>query len=260
MAYPQTYTLPATASSGTIYLSSYFDTTKDVVVSFDYACYGPAVSGTEGFCVSFVNSYVNTVTGGGPGQGLGYTPTYGLSALSGTRLLSSFAGLNYAELGVGFDITGYFAASASSSGTLDPVGTSTTTTLSGLNAKSQNSISIRDSYKNNYALIYNTPNLSTFGTPFFLYQQITDSSQALTYNRVRVRLTDFGKRVVVDMKRPSDLYFTTLADVTNNNTWPASVIGCLSFCTSLSTSPTYFKVKNFSINGSITTTKGSSTL
>ena len=230
--------LPESSSIGTIYFEKYFDTSKDIVISFDYACYGGSTTGDEGFCVSFVNAFANTVSGGGPGPALGYTSLSGISAyVEGTGYRSLFNGLYYGEIGVGFDLTGNYGS----------IGYG----VSGYSTGVPNSITIRDSYRTNYKPLYNTGDLlNNVTAPISLYQQVT-STNDVVYNRARIRLTDFGSRLVVDLKRPQDLNFTNYIDINNTNIWPGSVRGCMSFATG--TTQTILKIKNFCINGSLTT-------
>jgi hypothetical protein len=230
--------LPESSSIGTIYFDKYFDTSKDIVVSFDYACYGGSPTGDEGFCVSFVNAFANTVSGGGPGPALGYTSLSGISAyVEGSGYQSQFNGLYYGEIGVGFDLTGNYGS----------IGYG----VSGYNTAIPNSITVRDSYRTNYTPLYNTGNLlNNATTPISLYQQVT-STNDVVYNRARIRLTDFGSRLVVDLKRPQDLNFTNYININNQNIWPGSVRGCMSFATGQT--QTILKIKNFCINGFYTT-------
>ena len=230
-----TYTLPASATAGSIYFNNYLDITKDIVISFDYACYGTDPAGSEGFCVFFINSYAGEVNFGGPGPGLGYSYINNIDVDANGIQQTTFQGILYGELGVGFDITGNFCTqSYGVSGLLTPV---------------PNSISIRSSYNNAYNLIYNSGN-SLSANSFSLYQQIT-AGQTPTYNRVRVRLTDFGNRVVVDIKRPGDFYFTNIVNAPTYTTLPESVICGVSFTTG-NIGSTEFKLKNFNVNGVIT--------
>ena len=233
-----TYLLQPSATAGFLYHSQSFDTINDLVVTFDYACYGTGVSGNEGFSVFFVNAAPGIINGGGPGPSLCYTPVSGLSAVNSTGL-SSFSGVQYGALGIGFDLTGNFSTSAFG--------------VSGLSAPIPNSISIRDSSDNNYGLLYNSGNLSGSNFPFnyTFYQQISSLSatQNLTYDRIRVRLTDFGQRVLIDIKRSSDLYFTNFINflVPATTWWPDIVNCCLGFTTG--DGSTSFKIKNFNVNG-----------
>jgi hypothetical protein len=232
--YIMAFLLPTDATASIVYIDKYFDTARDIVVSFDYACYGD--SSGQGFCVFFTNSYATAVTGGGPGPGLGYTSTENVSAYYYTTsaIATEFEGVSYGELGVGFDVTGYFCT--------------TDFGLDGLSNPVPNSITIRDSINNQFGFLYNTGNLATKLNPVNLYQPETVLSN-LQYNRIRVRLTDLGKRIVVDIRRPGDLEFNNYVNLPINNIWPKSVRCCLSFS---SDSTMVLKIKNFNVNGFIT--------
>jgi hypothetical protein len=230
-----TYLLPASAIAGSVYFSNYLDTTKDIVVSFDYACYGTDPSGSEGFCVFFVNSYTGgVVLSGAPGPGLGYSYASNIAVEGISQTI--FSGIEYGELGIGFDLTGNFSSqNYGVSGLLTPV---------------PNSISVRSSFNSAYSLVYNS-GTTLSDNAFSLYQQIS-AGQTPTFNRMRVRLTDFGNRVVVDVKRPGDISFTNLVDTPTYTTLPASVFCGLSFTTG-TVGSTVLKLENFNVNG-ITTT------
>jgi hypothetical protein len=470
------YNLPLSANSGVIYLNQGFDISKDIVVSFDYACYGTGTNGDEGFSVFFTNA-AGSITGGGPGPGLCYCP---ISAALPSQPLTAFPGVQRGALGVGFDLTGRFSqlnsplipvsenllaywrfdddgsghvsladsssyrnnlsfpntlsgaslgvgkvngdivfngdgttyvsapgtflspdntqqsqysfggwfrgtndvffiqtetgnnwgggtielnitsgdiqagvwwgsdpgssydrtqvasnvldgnwhhifatwnqsgylriyqdgilvASLHASGNAANINTNNISLNSnadgtyevgragewdeitvwnceltpdevmalvetgplsiriydgaGVNfipqvpppVKVPNSIAVRDSYDNNYQLLYNSGSLDngTFPYNFSLYQQISSMQDVHTvvYNRVRVRITEFGQRLVIDFKRPKDLEFTTFIDYTIPETtwWPDTVYGCIGFATGEYV--TELKIRNFSING-----------
>lgn len=232
------YQLPSDAVAGSIYLCKNLETAKDIVVSFDYACYGPTASGSEGFCIYFINSFANSLNGGGPGPGLCYTSTNGISALVGSSIQDYFDGAFYGELGVGFDITGNFGTSG-----FGAAGGNTTTV--------PNSIAIRDSFNTRYNLLYRSPDLrsSAYNVPLSIYQQTLTSDPE--FYRVRVRLTDFASRVIVDFRHPGAENFVNYADIGIPGDRPYSLNACLGFSTGLI--PTYFKIKNFNINGFFTT-------
>ena len=228
-----TYVLPTTAIAGTIYHTQGFDFNKDIVVTFDYACYGPSVSGDEGFSVFFTDTY-RGVKNGGPGPGLCYSPVTSVSSTKSTTL-TSFSGVYAGVLGIGFDLTGNFSTSAYCG--------------YGLAVPVPNSISIRDGYTNNYNLLYNSGNLlsGAFAYPYSIFQQATGTSN-LMYNRLRIRITDVGSRVVIDIQRPSDEYFINFVNQSLPTViWPSSATCCLGFATGQTS--TLLKIKNFNING-----------
>jgi hypothetical protein len=243
------YTLPPDAIAGMIYFSNYVSTSADIVVSFDYACYGPSASGSEGFCVFFSDTFAPTVQGGGAGPGLCYSSVSGVDTPSS----GSVGGINSGIIGIGFDITGNFGSS-------NYFNTGYTDTVA-------NSIAVRANHEAEYNIVTRTPNLNdeSFGKPFNLYQQISNN-QAPDYKRIRVRLTDFGNRVIVDAKNYGDLYFTNYLDynISDYNAslthsknlsaipveWPVTVRCGLGFTSGQITNTT-FKIKGFNINGAI---------
>jgi hypothetical protein len=259
------YVLDSNTVAGSISFSKYLDITKDIVVSFDYACYGPNVQGNEGFCVFFTDTFNPVIQGGGIGPGLAYSSVINVDTTQISQQSfnpQDLGGLRAGRLGVGFDITGNFGSSDYSS--------------SGFSDKIQNSIALRSSYISDFNIITRTPNLNdqTFFKNINLYQQILDNEDPI-FKRVRVRLTDFGQRVIVDIKKIGDLNFTNYlnynftnynnsllssTNVTINNIplsgvpvrLPSTVQCGLGFSTG-EDSNTIFKIRNFNINGVFTT-------
>lgn len=255
------YSLPSDAVAGSVSFSQYLDITKDVVVSFDYACFGPNPVGNEGFCVFFGDTYNPIIYGGGPGPGLAYSTVYGIDTTAIPFNPPDLHGVTCGILGIGFDLTGNFGNNTYfSSGYSDIV---------------QNSIVLRSTYLSDYNIITRTSNLNsqTFDKPVSLYQQIT-GTESPVYKRVRIRLTDFCQRVVVDIKSVGDLNFTNYLDynfTTYNNsllsstvitqygvslssaqlTFTPSIRCGLGFSTGLDIG-TVFKIRNFNINGVFT--------
>jgi hypothetical protein len=234
------YTLPYDATSSTIFFSRYIDTTKDFVVSFDFACYGPNETGSEGFCIYFTDTDRPYVQYGGPGPGLGYSPVSGIRADTD---IVSFWGVDSGILGVGFDLTGNFG--------------SKTFFSSGLNFINPNTITLRGTANaplSGYNFITQTKNINTsyYDTPISLYQQVAFNAEPI-YKRVRVRVTDYGKRIIVDLKSPDDLFFTNYLDydISSSIKWPTSIRCGLAFSTGLYTD-TIFKIKGFNVNGTFT--------
>ena len=214
-----------------MYASSGFDTTKDVVVTFDYACYGNEPQAGEGFCVSFV-SYTAQTTGGAPGPGLNYTNATLSSADAFNNVqLVAYPGLSGGVLGVGFDIKGNFGAAG-----YDTMGYNTNT---------PNSITIRDAFFKAYQTLYRTPALSAFEEPFTIYQYIT--AGAPEFNRVRVRIANLGRQVIVQHKTSDQDKFHTYANYALTRALPRYVKPCLSFSSGVSS--TKMMIKNFNVNG-----------
>jgi hypothetical protein len=233
------YQLPPDAKAGTIYLSKNLDTLKDIVVSFDYACYGSNPVGSEGFCVFFYNTFAKFLSGGGPGPGLCYTPVFGISAFRPDGTIDyNYDGVARGQLGVGFDLTGNFATSG-----FGP---------DGLGDYIPNSIAIRGSENYGYKLYYRSEDLAgpTFAKPISLYQQITGSEDP-TFTTVRVRLTDFCQHIYIDYKDPvTNKFVNYVEQYLPESVVPPSMNCCLSFASGLTS--TCFSVRNLSINGSFT--------
>jgi hypothetical protein len=246
------YTLPSNAVAGSIYFSEFLDPTNDIVISFDYACYGTSLTGAEGFCVFFSNSFVQYLNGGGPGPGLCYGAVSGVDT-SNIKTVG-LNGLNGGIIGVGFDLTGNFGNNKFyNSGYRDTV---------------KNSIAVRSSFNSLNNIITRSPSLNTltFGKTVNLYQQLTATDHKPDFKRVRVRLTDFGQRIVVDIKDIGDLNFTnylnysfttynnSIASSTTLSSFPISFTGpvwCgLGFANGESGN-TKFKIKGFNVNGTI---------
>lgn len=257
------YTLPSNAVASSVYYSAYLDTTKDIVVSFDYACYGSAVSGAEGFCVFFGNTQNPIINGGGPGPGLVYSTVSGIDTSNipkidansdGTPASIGLGGLDSGIIGIGFDLTGNFG--------------STNYFNSGYSDIVTNSITIRSNFGSGNNIVTRTSNLNDlkFKSNINLYQQLTATDQTPDFKRVRVRLTDFGQRIVVDIKNINDLNFTNYLDYNFSNynnsiavnpilstfpiSWPSTVRCGLGFANGESGN-TRFKIKGFNINGVI---------
>ncbi|CAB5226334.1 hypothetical protein UFOVP760_112 [uncultured Caudovirales phage] len=231
------YILPSDAIASAIYFSLYLDIKKDIIVSFDYACYGPDLIGSEGFCVFFSNTFAEAIRSGGPGPGLGYSPVSGIGG-------NDYFGMDAGILGVGFDITGNNGSNRfTDTGYPDVV---------------SNSITLRNGQGENYYISQRTLNLNNvaFKRPISLYEQITDNRPP-TFKRVRVRLTDFGQRVVVDMKKVGDYDFVNYLDYTypEKKSWPKTVRCGVSFATG-SVTNTVLKVKGLNINGIYSTDRG----
>jgi hypothetical protein len=226
------YILPAGAKSSLIYSTSGFDTRKDIVMTFDYAFYGTTTQAGEGFCVSFVG-YTNIVSGGAPGYGLNYTNASFLSSNSaGDAVFNNFNGLYSGILGIGFDSTGNFGTSSYG--------------VTGLPNAVPNSIALRGGFYDNYQVISRTNSLSSYDKSFSIYQQVTGVITPV-YRRVRVRLADLGRRIIVQHKELSATDFSTYMDYFIGNLTPTALRPCLSYSSGLTAAT--FKVKNFNING-----------
>jgi hypothetical protein len=225
------YILTPESVSTIIYASSGFDTTKDVVVTFDYACHGDQQQAGEGFCVSFLG-YTAQTTGGAPGPGLNYTNATFISANAlNQAAFINYAGLSGGILGIGFDINGNFGLQGFNT--------------QGYSASVPNSITIRDAFFKAYQTLYRTPALSAFEEPFTIYQYIT--AGAPEFKRVRVRIANLGRQVIVQHKKSDQEKFYTYANYNLTKALPRYVKPCLSF--SSGTSATKMMIKNFNVNG-----------
>jgi len=227
------YSIPISATSSIIYFPKTVDTEKDVVVTFDYAFYGSYLSGSEGFCVSFTDAttYDTPISGGGPGKALNYANLTLVSEDDGAFSYISYPGKYKGSLGIGFDATGNFALSSLN--------------VNGLQDAVPNTISIRDSMDNNYNVLYRSETLtaSSFKTPFNLYES---TAGIPTFKTVRVRLTNLGKKILVDMKPLSAYEFVNYLTYDLPVRLPSVASIGLSYSTSKN-NPT-FKIKNFNLN------------
>jgi hypothetical protein len=223
-----TYTVPDSANSSYIYSPAIFDTSKDVVVSFDYAFYGTQLSGTEGFCVAFVDATSGNfaIAGGGPGKALTYTNLQTLSTNGFTFNFVNYDGRTNALLGIGFDASGMFGVS--SFGVL------------GYNAALPNSITIREGSAYNFNTIYRSNAL-----PVSLYQSTTAEPEFYT---AKIKLYNLGKNVSVSIKPSDSENFINIADIVLphkinvNSVNPSIGYGTGSIKSN-------FKIKNFNVNG-----------
>jgi len=227
------YSVPASATSSIIYFPKTVDAEKDVVVTFDYAFYGADLSGSEGFCISFTDAtaFRTPISGGAPGKALNYTNLTLLSADDGTFTFVNYPGKFKGSLGIGFDATGNFAL--------------TSLNVPGLQNTIPNSISIRDGAINSYNVLHRSEVLtgSAYKTPFNLYESTTGVP---TFKTVRVRLTNLGRKVLVDMKPTSAYEFVNYVSYDLPVAQPAIASVALSYSTG--TNNPVFKIKNFNLN------------
>jgi alpha-tubulin suppressor-like RCC1 family protein len=244
------YQMPINGKAGSFILQQSFSTKADLTISFEYACYGANPIGDEGFCVFLVNNFVPTISGGGPGPGLGYTAVSGISAWINdagyipAKMTSD--GISGGLIGIGFDLKGNFALSSFG-------------IVPGRDVGIPNSITIRGPYCYYWPLIYTSQSLngSAYSVPFNLYQQITGDATP-EFHKARVRFTDFGKTVVIDLKKYNyENYFNyatfTLPENYYAKPLPDAVYCGLSYSSGLCGSN--FEIKNFGINGVINNNK-----
>ena len=169
-------------STFTIFYDQIFDTSKDVVATVDFAglknstLYSTPSAAylSGGMVVGFLPYYRVAPDNYSTADGLGYSPSSTVSAASGILDV---------QVGVGFDFSGTLAS------------------LSG----EPNALTIIGRAQDNYPVLFTTGNMLSASAPFML----SDG----TLKRVRVRLAEFGTRLVVDCKGATDRIFTNYADI-----------------------------------------------
>ena len=176
------------------------------------------------------------MVGGGPGPGLGYSAVFGIQGLIDGVPTDRFDGVTQSYLGIGFDIAGNFCLSGFG--------------VAGFQDPRPNTITVRGSQNYQYRRLATTPNLSSFKVPFTLYQTIT-SNDDIKFSTIRIRLTDFAKRILIDIKPSGAPRFVQYADILHGAELPPISLACgLGFASGLT--DTQFAVKNFNINGVFT--------
>jgi len=230
----QDYFFTPNNKTSIVFLDKTIDTARDYIITFDYCCYGPGVSGSEGFSLFFVDNQVANIQGGGIGPGLGVTALTGLSTLPpfGFPQIKKFPGVAKTNFVIGFDVSGFFGSDI--------------LFLDGNFYPQPNTISIRSGSQDNFKLLYTTANLSSsaFSEPFNLYQQSTTGD---VYKTFRIRITNLGKTVVVDHKNTSSNKFINLFSYNLPNSAPVSVFPALGF--GRGPSEMFLRVKNINVNG-----------
>jgi hypothetical protein len=237
--YPSDVILPANAKYyGFIDNKLPYNSHWDITWSFSFA-----LTGSEHGFTTFLTTQP-TLTGGIPGTRLGYLGDKEylkdengniLLAETRERLVADPSALSsYDTMGVlaiAFDTTGLFALS---SATYNGVG---------LSQIKRNSLIIRDS---NDDLVYNTQ-LSSLDTTFFL------TSSVKSYQTVRFRLSNAGRRLYVD-KQKADLTYTNMLNLVISSFYVTSndiVYAGLTYCSPVSslTTPSTLYLKNFHAQG-----------
>lgn len=235
MQYPS---LPANAKSLNIASSGAYSPYFDIVWSFDYAISGN--SSTEaGFALFLQDSSIKALTGGNGGIDLGY------SGLSSFGLPYSIKpGISGAVIGVGFDTTGLFAASASIGAVKIRDGIDRSAVL-------KNSITIRSNspeydYEDYLFTVPITGTSSTFS--------IVESG--VNYKTIRARLGNVGNTFYVDYRNTPQEDFKNILTkevFLNSNINSLYRVG-VSFATPISSnSPNAtgnIYLKNFHVEGS----------
>jgi hypothetical protein len=207
----------------------------DIVWSFDYAISGN--SNTEAGFTVFLTTSSNRLSGGGGSIDLGY------SGVSGLGLPYSIKpGISGAVIGIGFDTTGLFAASASS-------GNFSRDGINFINAR-KNSIAIRGSSPNYsyFTHSFNRP-LSSLNSKFKIVEN------TINFKTIRVRLGNIGRTIYIDYRdNPKDEFQKILErDVTLGLPITSFLHAGVSFATPISSSQPNaignIFLKNFHVEG-----------
>ena len=194
---------------------------KDLVITIDYTAYYEQADGNTlgGFVVGFLPYYRILLDGYSTAYGLGYASVSSLG----------LSGIEYVQLGVGFDFAGTFSLSGD-------VGTG------GLSSINPNSICLRGSAPD-YEFITATNNLTTYPTSFKLFDIGTPSTSERS---ARIRITDLGNTVIVDLKdSPTSNYVNYLNTQLNYRLPPY----CRFYVGYSGPSDLTFKIRNINVNG-----------
>ena len=209
----------------------------DIVWSFDYAISGN--SSTEAGFTIFLTTSSRVLSGGNSGIDLGYSGVGSFGLLNTVK-----PGISGAVIGVGFDTTGLFAASAVSG----------SFTRDGLDFRrvNKNSITVRGKGPNfNYNdYSFNVP-ISTLTSNF----KIVESS--VKYKTIRARLGNLGRTLYVDYRNNPDEEFQQILERNVSLGLPITAFlhPGISFVTPISsnqsTSIGNIFLKNFHVEGSV---------
>jgi len=188
MQYPA---LPNTTKCINFASSGAYSPFFDIVWSFDYAIVGD--SNVQGGFTVFLMENI-PLSGGNTGIDLGYS---GLSSASLPYSIEQ--GISGALLGVGFDSTGLFAASAS-------IGSSVIRDGIGIDKVIKNSITIRGGWPEySYNEESFTSSISALtNTTFYVVES------ALNYKTIRARLGNLGRTLYIDYRNNTSDYFTNI--------------------------------------------------
>jgi len=209
----------------------------DIVWSFDYAIVGN--SQTQGGFTVFIMENI-PLSGGNLGIDLGYS---GLSSKSLPYSIKE--GISGALIGVGFDSTGLFAASAS-------IGSNVIRDGIGVDKVIKNSITIRGGWPQySYSEDSFTSSISALTNTTF---NVVES--AVNYKTIRARLGNLGRTLYIDYRNNYNEYFKNILtkDVTLYPSMTSLYRVGVSLATPISSSSTantgtiYFK--NFHVEGS----------
>jgi hypothetical protein len=203
---------------------------SDIVWSFDYYVTNLSANSNLGFCIFLQDAYnlpLSANLGGNSTIDLGYS---GLSAKNTTWTIGSSlsAGLSGALIGVGFDSTGSFAVSATSSSTILRDGVSD-------NQRINNSISIRGA------------------APYYKYTEYNVNRALSAYNfnvldgtkkTIRARLGNVGRTLYVDYRYSANEDFINILtqDVAFTIAPSSRIRPGVTFATQVSSSPSVPRV------------------
>lgn len=171
-----------------LYNKQSLDTYHEIVVSFDYARYNRVTDPTGGFSVVFFKSSFQAPVGGGPDEALGYLPSRKLDYCK----LDGYPGLNGALLGIGFDLNGSFAKG--------------TTLYDGVNTPTQNSVSVRGGFRNNYKYYSTSRNLLNTPARFKIAEKI-NQDKIVEYQSVKIIITNGFTDIKVFVKKEKEKRF-----------------------------------------------------
>ena len=233
------YTITSADRASVLYDFKTIDTSKDIIISFDYNSTSGVGGVGEGFSLFFTESMDGPPKNGALGPGLGVTSLVALTTvcfnipfppfINCVDIPVFYSGVEKAALVVGFDISGkYGSGNYGLDGPVDEL---------------PNSITVRGGYNQSFNFVYRTPSLSSnsIKEPFYLY------NNSLTgFNTFRVRLTNLGKTLVVDHKIENGNFYNIVT--TNlNYALPDYVYPCIGYSSGIEAFN--LKVKNFHENG-----------
>ena len=210
--------MPFTPIQESIVFTKIFDVyNKDLVITIDYKAYSTNNIIDGGFILGFLPFYRVAPDG--------YTLPAGMCYSS----VSGVSGIKDAQVGIGFDFSGQFSLSSTGTG--------------GTSAANPNTICLRGP-ASAYNLITKTDNLSTIIPPFTLYSPVCATAEI---KNARIRVTDFGRQIIIDLKNKSEAKYTNYLNVQMDSAMVAYERFYVGYTTSLSNQ--VFQVQNVNING-----------
>ena len=176
----------------------------------------------EGLCVFFYDSRYN-FGAGGHGSALGYTNITTSPGFRNEAEVTTYNGIQGAQLGIGFDVKGEFSTTnGNKSGNYNTAG------YSGTTVPSPNTICTRSGTVSGYKIINTTPNLSTFDPGITLHEYVT-SVDDITFKSFRIWLRNESRQLRIEYKDPVTDKFTVLQTINLDD------LGAWSYADSLST-------------------------